>query len=68
MERVVVVLDGLELQSELHHVVAKLLLPIVQFDHCAEELGDLRSFEDLLILALILPTGTCDRRRGSVTP
>ena len=68
MERVVVVLDGLELQSELRHAVAKLLLPIAQFDHYAEELGDLRSFEDLLILALILPTGTCDRRRGSVTP
>jgi hypothetical protein len=49
-------------------VVAKLLLPIAQFDHCAEELGDLRSFEDLLILALILPTGMCDRRRGSITP
>ena len=67
MERVVVVLDGLELQSELHHVVAKLLLPIVQFDHCAEELGDLRFFEDLLILALILPTGTRIRRRGDVS-
>ena len=38
--------------------VAKLLLPIAQFDHCAEELGDLRSFVDLFILALILPTET----------
>ena len=45
-------------------MIAKLLVSIVQFDHCAEELGDLRSLEDLLILALILPTGTCDRRRG----
>ena len=53
--------------SELCHVVAKLLVSIAQFDHCAEELGDLRSLEDLLILPLILPTRMRDRRRGDVS-
>jgi hypothetical protein len=41
-------------------------VPIAQFDHCAEELGDLRPFEDLLIIALEMPTGAHDRRRRDV--
>ena len=48
-------------------MIAKLLMPIAQFDHCAKELGDLRSLKDLLILALILPTRMRDRRRGDVS-
>ena len=52
--------------SELRHPIAKLLVSIGQFDNRAEELSDLGSLEDLLIFALILPTGAPDRWMGDV--